>query len=74
VNEALPGAGRTNLENTQMARPRLGLWLHVGNARRSNARPTVCEPHRNIRVLGVHLLASALNAFPCCGATAAACA
>jgi hypothetical protein len=39
--------------------PRLCLLPNVGNPRRTiNARPTVCQPHRIICVLSVHLLIS----------------
>jgi hypothetical protein len=36
---------------------------------RSNASPTVCQPHRTICVLCVHLLTSALNPSLCRGVT-----
>jgi len=59
------------MQNTQMATgPRLCLLPNVGNPRRTtNAWPTVCQPHRTICVLCVHLPTSALNPFLCRGVT-----
>ena len=43
--------------------------MSATHAGRSNAWPTVCQPHRTICVLCVHLLTSALNPFLCRGVT-----
>ena len=49
---------------------RLCLLPNVGNPRRTIKRvATVCQPHRTICVLCVHLLTSALNPFLCRGVT-----
>jgi hypothetical protein len=43
--------------------------MSATHAGRSNAWPTVCQPHRTICVLCVHLLTSALSPFLCRGVT-----